>query len=107
MSRRRRAPAGLELLGTVTLVGRGQEDAANAAVRWIRDHCAANDLELVRVENFNDRYTEEQRPDFSLTRFTVGRAEDPGPDGWELPTGLPTTRSRTARGAAKRRRKAA
>jgi len=61
---------------------------------------------LVRVENFNDRHPEEQRPDFSLTRFTVGRAEDPGPDGWELPTGLPTTEPRTARGAAKRRRKA-
>jgi integrase len=96
-----------DLLGIVTLTGRGQDDAANAAVRWIRQHCAANDLELVRVENFNDRYPEEQRSDFSLTRFTVGRAEGPGPDGWELPTGLPTTRPRRARGAAKRRRKAA
>jgi integrase len=45
-----------DLLGMITLAGRGQDNAANAAVKWIRDHCTANDLELVRVENFNDRY---------------------------------------------------
>ncbi|MET7933938.1 hypothetical protein [Streptomyces sp. NPDC005322] len=78
-------------LGMIVLADRGQDDAANAAMKWIRDHCAANDLELVRVENFNDRYPKEQRSDFSLTRFTVARSESPGLDGWELPTGLPPT----------------
>jgi integrase len=96
-----------DLLGMVELTGRGQDDAANAAIRWIRDHCAANDLELVRVENFNDRYPEEQRPDFSLTRFTVGRAEEPGRDGWSLPTGLPSAKTSRSRRSADRGRKAA
>jgi len=41
------------------------------------------------VENLNDRYPQEQRSDFSLTRFTVVRNDDPEPDDWELPTGLP------------------
>lgn len=98
---------GTDLLGVITLSGRGQDDAANAAVKWIRDHCAANELELVRVENFNDRYPEEQRADFSLTRFTVARSESPSVDGWALPTGLPPAASRTARRAPNGRRKAA
>ncbi|NEW77327.1 tyrosine-type recombinase/integrase [Streptomyces rhizosphaericus] len=96
-----------DLLGMITLAGRGQDDAANAAVKWIRDHCTANDLELVRVENFNDRYPEEQRADFSLTRFAIARSESPGLDGWALPTGLPPTAARTARRTSKGRRKAA
>ncbi|KOU07339.1 hypothetical protein ADK86_04695 [Streptomyces sp. NRRL F-5755] len=95
------------LLGMITLTGRGQDDAANAAVKWIRDHCTATDWELVRVENFNDRYPEEQRSDFSLTRFTVARSESPGVNGWALPTGLPPTPSRTARRASGGRPKAA
>ncbi len=96
-----------DLLGMITLAGRGQDDAANAAVKWIRDHCTANDLELVRVENFNDRYPEEQRADFALTRFTIARSESPGLDGWALPTGLPPAAARTARRTSKGRRKAA
>ncbi len=68
-----------DLLGMIALASRGQDDAANAAVKWIRDHCAANDLDLVRVENFNHRYPEEQRADFSLTRFTTPA---PNPRAW-------------------------
>ncbi|UUU35784.1 site-specific integrase [Streptomyces sp. CA-210063] len=96
-----------DLLGMVTLAGRGQDDAANAAVRWIRDHCAANDLELVRVENFNNHYPDEQRSDFSLTRFTVGRSYVPGPDAWELPKGLPPGAVRAARRSRSSGQKAA
>ncbi|CAL9312622.1 hypothetical protein [Streptomyces sp. SudanB182_2057] len=98
---------GSDFLGVISLTGRGQDDAANAAVKWIRDHCTANDLELVRVENFNDRYPAEQRADFSLTRLTIARSEAPGVDGWALPTGLPPAASRTARRASNGRRKAA
>ncbi|MER8066863.1 hypothetical protein ABTZ59_00875 [Streptomyces sp. NPDC094034] len=68
-------------------------------MKWIRDHCTTNDLELARVENFNDRYPEEQRSDFSLTRFTVGRSDSPDVDGWALPTGLPPAASQAARRA--------
>ncbi|MEU7639542.1 hypothetical protein AB0C11_26190 [Streptomyces sp. NPDC039016] len=96
-----------DLLGVITLTDRGQDDAANAAVKWVRDHGTANDLELVRVENFNDRYPEEQRSDFSLTRFTVARSETPSVDGWALPTGLPPAATRASRRASKERRKAA
>ncbi|WP_030406575.1 hypothetical protein [Streptomyces albus] len=78
-----------ELLGMIILTGRGQDDAANGAVKWVCDHCSASDLELVRVENFNDRYPEEQRADFSLTRFTVARSESPTVEACALPTGLP------------------
>ncbi|MEW2168019.1 hypothetical protein AB0912_34270 [Streptomyces sp. NPDC007084] len=46
---------GADALGVISLAGRGQDDAANASVRWIRDHSTANELELVRVENFNDQ----------------------------------------------------
>ncbi|WP_369169160.1 hypothetical protein AB5J49_15165 [Streptomyces sp. R28] len=91
----------------ITLAGRGQDNAANAAVKWMRDHCTANDLELVRVENFNDRYPEEQRADFSLTRFTIARPDSPGVDDWTLPTGLPRAAARTARRAPRKRREAA
>jgi hypothetical protein len=97
---------GSDLLGTIVLTARGQDDAANAAVKWIRDRRSAN--ELVRVENFNDRYPEEQRAKFSLTRFTVARSEPPAVDGWVLPTGLPPAASRgRRRGSNKRRPKAA
>ncbi|MGW8554089.1 tyrosine-type recombinase/integrase [Streptomyces tubercidicus] len=96
-----------DLLGVINLAGRGQKDAANAAVKWVRDQCAAHDLELVRVEDFNDRYPEEERAYFSLTRFTVARSESPGLGGWELPTGLPPAASRTTRRAPNRRQKAA
>ncbi|WP_330317933.1 tyrosine-type recombinase/integrase [Streptomyces platensis] len=96
-----------DLLGVINLAGRGQEDAANAAVKWMRDHCTANDLELVRVENFNDRYPEEQQADFSLTRFTIARSESPGQGGWALPTGLPPSAARTARRDPSRHQKAA
>ncbi|MFI9391933.1 tyrosine-type recombinase/integrase [Streptomyces bauhiniae] len=96
-----------DLLGLISMVGRGQDDASNAAVKWIRDHCAAADLELVRVENFNDEYPEEQRADFSLVRLTIARSESPSKDGWTLPTGLPPAASRSGRRAPSRRRKAA
>ncbi|MEU6557093.1 hypothetical protein ABZ915_43665 [Streptomyces sp. NPDC046915] len=96
-----------DLLGMITLAGRGQDDAANAAVKWIRDHCAANDLELVRVENLTDRYAEDQRTDFSLTRFTIARTEAPALDGWTLPRGLPSAASRATRRAPSMHRKAA
>ena len=90
-----------DLLGMVALTGLGQDDAANAAVRWIRHHCVENGLELVRVENFNDRYPPEQQADFSLTRFTVGRADTPGPEAWALPTALPTEGTRGGRRSRK------
>ncbi|WP_382465802.1 tyrosine-type recombinase/integrase [Streptomyces noursei] len=96
-----------DLRGVIALAGRGQDDAANAAVKWVRDHCAANDLELVRVENFNDRYPEEQRSDFSLTRFTVARSETPGVGGWALPTGLPSGTRKPRRRSSDDHRKAA
>lgn len=73
-----------ELLGEIKAGGRSPEDAANAAVKWIRDHCASSGLELLRVENYNDRYPEDQRPYFSLVRFMVARPEVPDIDGWEL-----------------------
>lgn len=96
-----------ELLGMVALDGRGQDDAANASVQWIRSHCTEHDLELVRVENLNDRYPEEQRPDYSLTRFTVVRNDTSGPDDWELPTGLPKGAVRAARRSLSKGAKAA
>ncbi|MFD3310253.1 tyrosine-type recombinase/integrase [Streptomyces sp. NPDC058694] len=71
-----------DLLGMVTLTGRGQDDAANTAVKWMRDHCTANDLELVRIENFNEQYQEAQRQHFALLRFTVARPETPSIAGW-------------------------
>ncbi|MEV0257763.1 tyrosine-type recombinase/integrase [Streptomyces sp. NPDC050732] len=98
---------GADLLGMITLAGRGQDTAANAAVKWIRDHCAANELELVRVENFNERYSEEQRANFSLTRFTIARSESPDVGVWALPTGLPPAAGRTARRASRGSQKAA
>ncbi|MFF7711508.1 hypothetical protein [Streptomyces sp. NPDC007988] len=96
-----------DLLGMIPLTGRGQDDAANAAVKWVRDHCSASDLELVRVENFNNRYPEEQRADSSLTRFTVARSESPTVEEWALPTGLPPAASRPGRRSPSRHRKAA
>ncbi|MCC5476071.1 hypothetical protein [Streptomyces barringtoniae] len=68
-----------DLLGMITLARRGQDDAADAAVRWIGDHRAAEDLALVRAENVCDRYREKQQADFSLTRFTIA---GPRPPPW-------------------------
>ncbi|MFE9063397.1 hypothetical protein [Streptomyces violaceusniger] len=75
-------------------------------MKWIRGPCTTNDLELVRVENFNDHYPEEQRAEFSLTRCTVTRAQSPGLDDWALPTGLPSAAG-TARRSSKGRRETA
>jgi len=44
------------------------------------------------VENLNDRYPQEQRSDFSLTRFTVVRNDDPEPDDWECRRACPRKR---------------
>ncbi|MGW4884701.1 hypothetical protein [Streptomyces murinus] len=94
-------------LGMITLVGRGQDDAANTSVKWVRDQRPAHELELVRVENINDRYPEEQRTDFSLTRFTAARSESPSVDGWALPTGLPPATTGSSRGHRRGRQKTA
>ena len=88
----------------IALAGRGEDDAANAAMKWVRDHCTAHELELVRVENVNGRYPEEQRAAFSLTRFTVARSGSPGVEGWTLPTGLPPAASRASRRDSNKRR---
>ncbi|MEV0264926.1 hypothetical protein AB0I49_26785 [Streptomyces sp. NPDC050617] len=76
-------------------------------MKWIRDYCTSHDLELVQVENFNDQYPEEQRMDFSLTRFTIARSESPDLGGWTLPRGLPPATGRSARRSSHRRRKEA
>ncbi|MET8613393.1 tyrosine-type recombinase/integrase [Streptomyces sp. SCPE 10] len=60
---------GTDLLGEIRTKGHGQEHAANAALEWIREHCTSNGLELVWVENLNDRYAEDQKRYFSLLRF--------------------------------------
>lgn len=91
----------------ITLGGRGRDDAANAAVKWVRDHSARTIWSWSRVENSNDQYPRGQRADFSLTRFTIARSESPGVDGRALPTGLPPAASRTTGRASNGRRKAA
>ncbi|WP_330340196.1 tyrosine-type recombinase/integrase [Streptomyces sp. NBC_00557] len=98
---------GTDLLGEIRTKGHGQEHAANAALEWIRMHCASNGLELVRVENLNERYPEDQRPYFSLLRFMIARSEAPGIDGWGLPQGLPSgSPGSTRRGRGSRRKTA-
>lgn len=52
---------------------RPQDHAGDAAVTWTGEHCTANGLEPVRVGQFDDRYLEERRADFALTRFTIVR----------------------------------
>ncbi|MET8677025.1 tyrosine-type recombinase/integrase [Streptomyces sp. NPDC004647] len=74
-----------EPLGKIRTVGRGQEHAADAALKWIREHCTDHDLEILRVENLNDQYPEEQREHFSLLRFTIARSAGPDICGWGLP----------------------
>lgn len=82
-----------DLLGLVTLADRGQDDAANAAVKWMRDHCTSNDLELVRIENFNDQYQGDQRQEFALLRFTLARTETPSIAGWDTSRPAPLRRN--------------
>ncbi len=92
-----------DLLGLVTLAGRGQDDAANAAVKWMRDHCTSNELELVRIENFNDQYQGDQRQEFALLRFTIARTETPSIAGWDTSHPAPlrrNTRQKRARSRA-------
>lgn len=96
---------GIDLVGEIRTDGRSQEQAANAATKWIKEHCTAKGLELLRVESFDDRYPEDQRPHFSLIRFTIARPEVPGGDGWKLPQGLPSGtrgRARPGRGSPSR-----
>ncbi len=75
-----------DLLGMITLAGRGQDDAANAAVKWIRDHCTANDLELVRRElqrptrrssDPTSRSRASRSPAPSLRAWRAGAADGP------------------------------
>ncbi|MET7718572.1 hypothetical protein [Streptomyces sp. NPDC005407] len=90
------------MLGEIRTVGRGQEHAANAALKWIRDHCASQGLEVLRIENLNDEYPEDQRKDFALLRFFIARAEGPDVSQWG-PTKAPSPRSSGSRGRAGRR----
>ncbi|MGP3926979.1 hypothetical protein [Streptomyces sp. 8N616] len=70
-----------DLLGEPRTAG-GPEHATNAATKWIRDHCASEGLEVFRVDNLNDQYPEDERPQFTLIRFFVDRAMGTAPEGW-------------------------
>jgi integrase len=78
---------GSAVLGKIRTVGRGQEHAADAALQWIREHCAIKALEILRVENLNDQYPQEQREGLSLLRFILARSEGPNISGWGIPDG--------------------
>jgi integrase len=81
-----------KLFGRINTVGRDQGHAADAALQWVREHCASEGLEILRVENLNDQFSEEQREHFSLLRFTIARTAGPDVSGWGLPP-TPTPRS--------------
>lgn len=74
-----------DLVGEIRTVGGGQEHAANAALKWIREHCASNGFEVLRVENLNDQYSEDQRPHAALIRFLITRPSAPEVSEWGLP----------------------
>ena len=74
-----------EALGEIRAKGRTPEHAAEAARRWIEDHCANNGLKIARAENLNDEFPEDQRPYFTLTRFLIDRATGADADGWAPP----------------------
>ncbi|MFI0769454.1 tyrosine-type recombinase/integrase [Streptomyces sp. NPDC021218] len=90
------------LLGGIRTVGRGQEHAADAALKWVRDHCADRELEILRIQNLNDQYPEDQRPHFALLRFFIARPDGPDVSQWGPPAG-PNTRPGSSRGHADRR----
>ncbi|UGY91303.1 tyrosine-type recombinase/integrase [Streptomyces gobiensis] len=71
-----------DLLGEIRTTGRGPEHATNAAIKWIRDHCASAGFEVFRVDNLHDQYPEEERPCFTLVRFFIDRATGTGLEGW-------------------------
>lgn len=99
-SERRRAKS--PLLGEIHTVGRGQEHAADAALKWIRGHCASQGLEILRVEDLNDQYPEDQRPHFAWLRFFITRPERPDVSQWGVPAS-PSPRSGGSRSRAYRR----
>ncbi|MFJ6629920.1 hypothetical protein ACIQMR_00745 [Streptomyces sp. NPDC091376] len=57
----------------ITLAGRGQDDAGDAAVTWTGEQCTAKGLEAGRAGQFDDHYLGEQPAGFALTRFTIAR----------------------------------
>jgi hypothetical protein len=71
-------------LGRIHAASRGQEEASEAAVKWVRDYCAQHDLELLRVENLNGELPGE---DAALLRFTVGRSSGTEITAWGCPAG--------------------
>ncbi|MEW1719763.1 site-specific integrase [Streptomyces sp. NPDC093109] len=62
-------------LGRIRTVCESREQAAEAAAKWIREHCAANDYEILRTENLHERYPEDRRTDVALLRFLIARPE--------------------------------
>ncbi|MGP8301959.1 tyrosine-type recombinase/integrase [Streptomyces inhibens] len=98
---------GSPLLGEIRTVGRGQEHAGNAALKWIRDHCASQGLEILRIENLNDQYPEDQREHFALLRFFIARPEGPDISEWGRSEGPGPRPSRPSRRSSRPSRKAA
>jgi len=74
-----------EALGEIRAKGRTPEHAAEAARRWIEDHCANNGLKIARAENLNDEFPEDQRPYFTLTRFLIDRTTGADTADWAPP----------------------
>ncbi|WP_425834023.1 tyrosine-type recombinase/integrase [Streptomyces fractus] len=70
------------VLGEIHSTGKGQDHATDASLTWIRNHCADNSLEILKVDNLSTEIPEDQRPDFSLLRFLIARPESPDVSGW-------------------------
>ncbi|MFD0650031.1 tyrosine-type recombinase/integrase [Streptomyces malaysiensis subsp. malaysiensis] len=90
------------LLGEIRTVGRGQEHAADAALKWVRGHCADREMEILRIQNLSDQYPEDQRPHFALLRFFIARPDGPDVSRWG-PSAGPSTRPGSSRGHGDRR----
>ncbi|MEU2558478.1 tyrosine-type recombinase/integrase [Streptomyces longispororuber] len=60
-------------LGEMRATCKGPDQAGDAVIKWITQHCASNGYEVLRTENHSGSYSHDQRPYFALLRFFIAR----------------------------------
>ncbi|MFD9792138.1 tyrosine-type recombinase/integrase [Streptomyces sp. NPDC059070] len=83
-------------LGEIQTRGRSQDQAADVAAKWIRDHCSNAELKILDTEILNSQLPEEQKTRVALVRFVIERSSPKRLSHW----GQSEPRSRRDDGAA-------
>lgn len=51
--------------------------AVDTAIEWISNHCARNDMKILKWENLNSQYGPSEAPYFALARLFIAHPAEP------------------------------